>query len=136
MTQQPKPLVIQLDITGADRLKVFVTEEDTGVDLLEAPLQELLADWYNSIGEADRRADLRATAVALRALASDIEKRCREAESPPEEDYMLEFRSAGSDTWHASPHPARPRSQAEAYAKDANARDRSVVYRAVPWDGK
>ncbi len=50
-------------------------------------------------------------------------------------NYMLEFRSAGSNTWHRSPHPARPQEDAEAYAKAANAQDRSVVYRAVPWDG-
>ena len=55
---------------------------------------------------------------------------------PAEVNYMLECRSAGSDTWYASPHPARPKTEAEAYAKEANARDRSVVYRAVPWDGK
>lgn len=55
---------------------------------------------------------------------------------PAEENYMLECRSAGSDTWYASPHPARPKAEAEAYAKEANTRDRSVVYRAVPWDGK
>lgn len=135
MTQQSKSLDIQLDITEGDRLTVFVTDEDTGVDVLVAPLQELVAINYHSIAEVDVRADLRATAVALRALASNIEQRCRDAENPPEENYMLEFRSAGTDTWHASPHPARPRSQAETYAKEANARDRSVVYRAVPWDG-
>lgn len=55
---------------------------------------------------------------------------------PSEGNYMLECRSAGSDTWYASPHPARPKAEAEAYATQANERDRSVVYRAVPWDGK
>lgn len=111
-------------------------------DVCHAVAEEVLArvSWPARIPlgtfKVERCDILPADVAELRDAQGKVLGRITNITLPANEDYMLEFRSAGSDTWHPSPHPRRPKAEAEAYAKEANARDRSVVYRAVPWDGK
>lgn len=52
------------------------------------------------------------------------------------ENFHFEFRQVGTSEWYRSPHPARPRDEAEALVKRLNATDKSIVYRYLPWDGE
>lgn len=52
------------------------------------------------------------------------------------ENFHFEFRGVGGSTWYRSPHPARPRVEAEALLARFNVEGNSVEYRYVPWDGE
>jgi hypothetical protein len=132
-------------INGVDTNGMYLDEEGHRKlrNVCHAVAEEVLAriSWPERTAAVDSAAQIDATLppgmVEFRDDQGKVLGRIINADTTPEEgDYMLEFRSAGTDTWYPSPHPRRPKSQAEAYAKEANARDRSVVYRAVPWDGQ